>query len=77
MKKSKFLKLNWFDFTKSLIVAFLAAFLQAVLVILNEYAIPTLLQLKTCLIVGVTSCFAYIIKNWLTNNADQFMKKDV
>lgn len=76
MKKSKFLKLNWFDFTKSFIVAFIAAFLQALLVILNEHAIPTLLQLKTSFVIGVTSGFAYIIKNWLTNNADQFMKKD-
>ena len=70
------MKLGWSDLSKSFIVAFLAAFLQSILVILDQAAIPSLVQLKTALIVGVTSGFAYIIKNWLTNNADQFMKKD-
>lgn len=72
-----FLDLNWKDAGKAVLMAFITAAVTALYTALQSGMIPsTWAQWKTILIVGVTSALAYLVKNFLTNSNDQFLKKD-
>jgi hypothetical protein len=74
---SDFLKVNFRDLVKSILMAFLGSAVTALYTIVNDGGtLPTPEQWKTIVIMGVTSALAYLVKNFFTNSEDKFMKKD-
>lgn len=76
MKFSDFFKLNARDLAKGILLAFITAIVTAVTQTVSNGGLPTLPQLKGAALVGLSAAIAYLIKNLLTNNEDEFFKKD-
>ncbi len=76
MKKSPFLSLQWIDFAKGGIMAFLSATLTGVSQSLNQGHLPNSSDLTRAGIVGLTAFSAYLIKNLFTNSDDKLLKKE-
>ena len=74
--KSKFLTLNWKDFSRGLLIAFLTAVLTGVINILDTGAIFTWMTLKTVLIAGISAALSYLLKCLGTNSQDQMFKRE-
>ena len=73
---SEFGKLNFRDLGKGFIVAIFAAFLGAVLPLLESGTLPDLAALKLAGLMGIAAGFAYIGKNLLTNSDGQTFKTE-
>jgi len=73
---SNFLNLNSQDLLKGFIVAFLSTALTGVVATLDSGALPTLAELKSAGIVGLTAGISYLLKNLLTNSQGVVLKKD-
>lgn len=73
---SPFLKLNFNDLIKGVIVAILSAFLTAILQILESNSLPTLEQLKSIGMVSLIAGASYLIKNLLSNTNGEVFVKD-
>ncbi len=73
---SNFLNLNVDDLVKGFIVAFLSTALTGVVATLDSGALPTLAELKSAGIVGLTAGLSYLLKNLLTNSQGVVLKKD-
>lgn len=73
---SPFLKLNFNDLIKGVIVAILSAFLTAILQILESNSLPTWEQLKSIGMVSLIAGASYLIKNLLSNTNDEVFVKD-
>jgi len=73
---SNFLNLNVDDLVKGFIVAFLSTALTGVVATLDSGALPTLAELKSAGIVGLTARISYLLKNLLTNSQGVVLKKD-
>jgi VIT1/CCC1 family predicted Fe2+/Mn2+ transporter len=73
---SNFLNLNVDDLVKGFIVAFLSTALTGVVSTLDSGVLPTLVELKTAAIVGLTAGISYLLKNLLTNSQGVVLKKD-
>jgi VIT1/CCC1 family predicted Fe2+/Mn2+ transporter len=73
---SNFLNLNFDDLVKGFIVAFLSTALTGVVSTLDSGVLPTLAELKTAAIVGLTAGISYLLKNLLTNSQGVVLKKD-
>ena len=73
---SNFLNLNFDDLVKGFIVAFLSTALTGVVSTLDSGVLPTLAELKTAAIVGLTAGISYLLKNLLTNSQGEILKKD-
>lgn len=69
---SDMLKLNWPDILKSVLMAFLGAFVAAIYGIIQSGRLPTLPELGTAALAGLTALVAYLIKNFFTNSQGQF-----
>lgn len=77
MKRSKFLKLQWWDVVKGALVAGVTTLITALIMILNNGEIPlTMAEWKPILIAALASFLGYILKNWLTNNEGKIGKPD-
>lgn len=74
--KSKFLSLDTKDAINGFVVAFLGAALSAILATLDSGALPTLAELKSAGIVGLTAGLSYLIKNVLTNSKGELVKPE-
>lgn len=74
--KSKFLTLDTKDAINGFVVAFLSAALTAVLATLDSGALPTLAELKSAGIIGLTAGLSYLIKNVLTNSNGELVKAE-
>ena len=74
--KSKFLTLDTKDAVNGFIVAFLSAALTAVLATLDSGTLPTLAELKSAGIIGLTAGLSYLIKNVLTNSNGELVKAE-
>lgn len=74
--KSKFLTLNWKDFSRGLLIAFLTAVLTGVINLLDTGAVFTWLTLKPVLIAGVSAALSYLLKCLATNSQDQMFKRE-
>lgn len=74
MKDSGFLKLQWQDFAKGLIIAVLGAVIAIVQTSIEagNLHFDWAAMGKTALLTGI----AYIVKNLFTNNEGKFMTKD-
>jgi hypothetical protein len=73
---SNFLNLNVDDLVKGFIVAFLSTALTGLISTLDSGALPTLAELKSAGIVGLTAGISYLLKNLLTNSQGVVLKKD-
>ena len=69
--KSKFLTLNWKDFSRGLLIAVLTAVLTGVINLLDTGAVFTWLTLKPVLIAGVSAALSYLLKCLATNSRDR------
>ncbi len=74
--KSKFLTLNWKDFSRGLLIAFLTAFLTGVINILDNGAVFTWVTVKPVVIAGVSGALSYLLKCLATNSQDQLLKRE-
>ena len=73
---SNFLNLNLDDLIKGFVVAFLSSALTGLIVILDNGALPNAVELKSALVVGITSGLSYLLKNLLTNSKGQIAKSE-
>jgi hypothetical protein len=77
MKNSGILKLYWKDAVKALLMVILTAFITA---LYNAMQIGTIeftwIFFKPIMFTSLSAGLAYIIKNWLTNSEDQFLKPE-
>lgn len=74
MKSSKFLRLNWQDIGKGVLMAFLGALITGLYQLLNTGALFNLDSLKSVLMVALAAGISYIIKNYFTNSEGQPFK---
>lgn len=74
--KSKFMTLDWKDFSRGLLVAFLAAVITGVINILDTGAVFTWLTVKPVLIAGISAALSYLLKCFATNSQDQMFKRE-
>lgn len=74
--KSKFLTLNWKDFSRGLLIAFLTAVLTGVINILDTGAVFSWITLKPVLIAGISAALSYLLKSLATNSQDQMFKRE-
>ena len=74
--KSRFLTLDWKDFSRGLLIAFLTAVLTGVVNILDTGAIFTWVTLKPVLIAGTSAALSYLLKCLATNSQDQMFKRE-
>jgi len=74
--KSKFLTLDWKDFSRGLLIAFLTAVLTGVINMLDAGAVFTWVTVKPVLIAGVSAALSYLLKCLATNSQDQLLKRE-
>ena len=74
--KSAFLSINWNDIFKGFIVAGLASVGTIILPILNSGLLPTLADLKTAGVTGLTAGLAYLLKNFLSSQDGKFLNPE-
>ena len=74
--KSKFLTLDWKDFSRGLLIAFLTAVLTGVINLLDTGAVFTWLTLKPVMIAGISAALSYLLKCLATNSQDQMFKRE-
>ena len=74
--KSKFLALDWKDFSRGLLIAFLTAVLTGVINILDTGAVFTWVTVKPVLIAGISAALSYLLKCLATNSQDQMFKRE-
>lgn len=74
--KSKFLSLDLKDALNGFLVAFLSAALTGIITTLDSGVLPSLGELKSAGIVGLTAGLSYLLKNLLTNSQGEILKKD-
>jgi len=74
--KSKFLTLDWKDFSRGLLIAFLTAVLTGVINLLDTGAVFTWVTLKPVLIAGISAALSYLLKCLATNSNDQMFKRE-
>jgi hypothetical protein len=74
--KSKFLTLDWKDFSRGLMIAFLTAVISGIIEMLDIGTIFTWVTIKPVLIAGVSGALAYLLKCLMTNSQDQMFKRE-
>jgi hypothetical protein len=74
--KSKFLTLDWKDFSRGLLIAFLTAVLTGVINMLDAGALFTWATIKPVLIAGISAALSYLVKCLATNSQDQLLKRE-
>lgn len=76
MKTTKFLSVSVHDLVKGFIVSVLTVIVTGLYTSLEGGVLPTPDELKKLALVGLASGIGYILKNLLTNSADQFGKPE-
>lgn len=77
MKQSELFKLLPKDLIKGFITAVLTVIVTSLTAALSSGVFPTdFVFWKTQIFIGLSAGGAYLIKNFLTNKDDQFLKKD-
>jgi hypothetical protein len=74
--KSKFLTLDWKDFSRGFLIAFLTAVISGVIGLLDTGAVFTWGTLKPVLIAGISATLSYLLKCLMTNSQDQMFKRE-
>lgn len=74
--KSKLFTLDWKDFSRGLLIAFLTAVLTGVINILDTGAVFTWVTIKPVLVAGISAALSYLLKCLATNSQDQMFKRE-
>lgn len=74
--KSKFLTLDWMDFSRGLLIAFLTAVITGIINILDTGAVFTWITMRHVLIAGISAALSYRLKCLATNSQDQMFKRE-
>lgn len=74
--KSKFLTVNEWDFIKGGIVATITGILTTLVTMLDGGLIPSVQDLRTIAIAGISAGVAYILKNIGTNSKGEILKPE-
>ena len=74
--KSKLFTLDWKDFSRGLLIAFLTAVISGVIELLDTGAIFTWLTMKPVIIAGISAALSYLLKCLATNSQDQMFKRE-
>jgi len=74
--KSKFFTLDWKDFSRGLLIAFMTAVISGVIEMLDTGAIFTWLTMKPVLIAGISAALSYLLKCLATNSQDQMFRRE-
>ena len=74
--KSKLLSLDWKDFSRGLLIAFLTAVITGIINILDTGAVFTWVALRPVLIAGISAALSYLLKCLATNSQDQMFKRE-
>lgn len=74
--KSRFLTLDWKDFSRGLLIAFLTAVITGIINILDTGAVFTWATLRPVLIAGISATLSYLLKCLATNSQDQMFKRE-
>ena len=73
---SDFLKLNWADIGKGVLIAFGTAVIVGLQTSLSAGKLPTLQELGALALVGLSAGLVYIIKNVFTNSSNELGKSE-
>jgi VIT1/CCC1 family predicted Fe2+/Mn2+ transporter len=74
--KSKFLNLDIKDAINGFVIAFLSAALTGLVATLDSGALPSVAELKSAGVIGLTAGLSYLLKNVLSNSKGDFLKKE-
>jgi len=74
--KSKFLAVDWKDFSRGLLIAFLTAVITGIINMLDTGSEFTWLTLRPVLIAGISAALSYLLKCLATNSQDQLFKRE-
>jgi len=74
--KSKFFTLDWKDFSRGLLIAFMTAVISGVIELLDTGAIFNWLTMKPVLIAGISAALSYLLKCLATNSQDQMFRRE-
>ena len=74
--KSRFLTLDWKDFSRGLLIAFLTAVITGIINMLDTGAVFTWATLRPVLIAGISATLSYLLKCLATNSQDQMFKHE-
>jgi len=74
--KSKFLTLDWKDFLRGLLIAFLTAVITGLINILDTGSVFTWVTMRPVLIAGISAALSYLLKCLATNSQDQIFKRE-
>lgn len=74
--KSKIFGINLKDIVKALVLAFLTAFLTGLYQLIQTGGVISWQTMQPILFTSVAAVLAYILKNFLTNSEDKFLKKE-
>lgn len=76
MKKSEFLTLQQKDFIKGLIMSVLTSIVTGLYMIIKNGGLPTMNDYRNIGLAAASVFLSYILKNFLTNSQDQFIKSE-
>ena len=74
--KSKFLTLDWTDFSRGLLIAFMTAVITGIINILDTGAVFSWVTLRPVLIAGISAALSYLLKCLATNSQDEMFKRE-
>ena len=74
--KSRFLTLDWKDFSRGLLIAFLTAVITGIINILDTGAVFTWITLRPVLIAGISAALSYLLKCLATNSQGQMFRRE-
>ena len=74
--KSKFLTLDWKDFLRGLLIAFLTAVITGLINILDTGSVFTWVTMRPVLIAGISAALSYLLKCLATNSQDQMFRRE-
>jgi hypothetical protein len=74
--KSKFLKINWKDLSRSILMTISTTILAMLSTSVTNQKFPTIADFFNMLKVGALSGVVYLIKNLFTNSRDKFLRNE-
>lgn len=70
---SNFLKINWADVGKGLLLAVLSSVISGIYTIIDKGAFPTLEDFKVIGLIALGTALSYLLKNVFTNSDGKIM----
>jgi hypothetical protein len=74
--EAELFKLKLKDFVKGLILAIITGLSTSIYQVIESSGDMNGISLKMVLTTSILAGLSYILKNWLTNSNDQFLKKE-